>query len=226
MISLAKTKKKTLRYKLDCVILDEEAIHLAWLGVPALSPRLDTLELSLRQFGDPDSWYSAWYEGDGHGCRLMKSLYSLLRQFLECGPYFGTPLALGIEVGTLVLNVISPSSLHLGSPVPGEEFLRTGGQTDPDVQWQKEVSITSEEVVNIMERDIGGYLQLSHSFVSLLYTKIGVISIRHNGKERKVFDLGLWQLDFAENLSHIPPSRPISTVRHLEILGHTPIEET
>lgn len=188
-IALARTNNTGLRYKLDCVILNEERINLTWLSVPARSTRVDELEARFRLYGDADGWYSAWHEGDGWGCRMMKSLYSLLRQFLECGPGFSTPRPGGVEVGLLVLNVITPSSLHMGWLVPGERPPPGEKESAPYLQWQNEVRVSPERVVGIMGDDIGGFLVPFDSRTSLIYGKIGHISIRLDGKEKKAFDL-------------------------------------
>jgi len=183
------TKKRGLRYKLDCLILCEEEIHLTWLCVPAMSPYVAVLEVGIRMYGDGDGWYSAWQQGDSISCRIAKSLYSVLIQFLKCGPGFRKSKCRGVAVGVLVLDVMTPVSLNLGYFVPGEGSSQDGEEADPYLQWQNEVRTSPEAVVGKLEDGIVGLFGFSRSYWDLLYKRIGVISIRLDGEERSAFDL-------------------------------------
>lgn len=190
--TIARSRKKWgLRYKLDCLILREEEIHLTWLCVPALSPYVPVLEVGIRLYGDiPHRWYSAWEEGDGISCRIAQSLYSVLTRFLERGPGFGKPNPPnGVAVGVLVLDVLTPLSLNLGYLVPGEGPLQDGEEEDPHIQRLEDFRTSPERAAGKLEHGIVKLLGFWRSDAELIYKRVGVISICLDGKERKAFDL-------------------------------------
>ena len=120
---IARLKKAgRLRYKLDCMPYEEEAIYLTWLSVPALSSHVDVLEVDLRLFGDPGpdgdepgSIMSEWTEvylsemrHFSHYSPAIKTLCALLKRFLIRGPDMLSRKTheRKIKVECLVLNVI------------------------------------------------------------------------------------------------------------------------
>lgn len=113
--SVARWKKSgPLRYKLDCMLYEEEAIYPTWLSVPVISERIDLLEVELRLFGDPEvneaGFMNAWDRKKAHNDQspIFWGLCALLQRFTMCGPEFlSCEKGQGVvEVKRLVLNFI------------------------------------------------------------------------------------------------------------------------
>jgi hypothetical protein len=112
--TLARTR---LRYKIDVSFRDDtDILYPTWISVPALSHRIDVLDVDLRiRRGKTSSLCSIngedepENEGDAFSGGLM-----LLRRFLERGVYFlSKKKAQKITVGLLALNIL-PKDLDKG----------------------------------------------------------------------------------------------------------------
>lgn len=184
-------KSKTLRYKLDCLMLDERLIYPTWLSVPALSSSVASVEVDFRLFGDCNGKRSGWAGGDGAPSVIIWSLFALLKRFLLRGPDFLSPPKPGrkIKIGVLVLNVITPSPLSakgfIPREVPSHQRLHRGrrkGMIDPEV------------VPGEMESHMGYLLDGSKDmapYAGIVYNRVRIIRFCLDGDERKVWDLAV-----------------------------------
>lgn len=183
------THTKRLRYKLDCLVLQEEAIHLTWLRVPTLAPHVAVLEVGLRLVGNSDGLFPAWWEGGGLAWRLTTNLFSVLTRFLECGPGWDKARGLEVEVGMLELDVVTSVSWRMGDGVPGEGFDRVGEEVELDVRCQDEVRANRGKVAHKLVHGIISLIVLSGSDTRLLYERIEEITISIDGETRAAFGL-------------------------------------
>lgn len=94
-----------LRYKLDLMIKEKCQVYYNWLSIPILAPRVDIIDVDVRNFGSP-RWGSKFWDEPP---LLASILLALLRRFLEAGPVFMDPSKpkRDIKVGTIALNFLT-----------------------------------------------------------------------------------------------------------------------
>lgn len=108
-------RTKQLHYALDIMFVNEDSLWPTWLGMPALATHIDNLTATIRICG-PAGNMKYWRGGDGCGPFNVWVYYALMERFFRCGALsFNTRVAhrdldRGITVGTLVIDVISPTA--------------------------------------------------------------------------------------------------------------------
>lgn len=181
--SIARLKRSgRLRYKLDCMLYEEEIIYPTWLSVPVLSERIDVLEVDFRLFGDPagnaHGYMDYWKADHGAASPVLWGLWTLLKRFLTRGPDFLSPEKdeRKIEVDTLVLNVIDTS-------YPDEDWI-------PGYDRSRDDIMHSEHVVNEMSHAIDRLLEWSTStYAGLIFEHVSSISLCDDGHEYRSWNL-------------------------------------
>ena len=178
---IARLKKSgRLRYKLDCMLYEEESIYPTWLSVPVLSERIDVLEVDFRLFGAPDGdahGYMGYWKGDliAPG-PVVWSLLALLERFLKQGPDF---LSCDrderkIRLDTLVLNVLDTSVPDEGS-IPGYDRSRDNVMHSTHV-----VLAMSNAICSLLE---GG------TYPELIFDRVKNIHLCDDGHENRRWNL-------------------------------------
>jgi hypothetical protein len=104
-----------LHYKIDLGLrADTDILYPTWISVPALSHRVDVLDVNLRmRHGKTSSICSAQGDGDGDELEREGDVFSgglmLLRRFLDRGVYFlSKKKAQKITVGLLAIHILLP----------------------------------------------------------------------------------------------------------------------
>ncbi|KAI9792580.1 MAG: hypothetical protein M1816_002100 [Peltula sp. TS41687] len=177
---------RQLRYKLDCMIGEEARLYHTWLSVPLLSSRIDIVEIDVRilnrldRFGLPPNPFHVFW-----------SLDAMLRRFLEGGPDFRTPPNAGrvIEVGTIVLNFMSPAESADGSTRPDRVV---DGPTRSLLRVFNELSAKPEFKMprTIPQPPIIGEPIIRDSSI-IICERVKRMSLRLDGKSRKEWE---WDL--------------------------------
>jgi hypothetical protein len=104
-----------LHYKIDLGLReDTDILYPTWISVPALSHRVDVLDVNLRiRHGKTSSLCSVHGDGDGDELEREGDVFSgglmLLRRFLDRGVYFlSKKKAQKITVGLLAMHILLP----------------------------------------------------------------------------------------------------------------------
>jgi hypothetical protein len=104
-----------LHYKIDLGFRsDTDILYPTWISVPALSHRVDVLDVNLRmRHGKTSSLCSVHGDGDGDELEREGDVFSgglmLLRRFLDRGVYFlSKKKAQKITVGLLAIHILLP----------------------------------------------------------------------------------------------------------------------
>lgn len=174
---VARLKKSgPLRYKLDCMLYEQEAIYPTWLSVPALASCIDVVEVDFRLFGDSGGYSGGFmgeWESNYHGqSRMIWGLWALLRRFLSRGPDLLSreKCERKIEVETLMLNIIDTS------------------EPDEDSIWGydrcRDMIMHSETVVWRIQEAMKCLLERTTS-PELVFERVKTMVLHEDGKERK-----------------------------------------
>lgn len=175
--------KKTLRYKLDCMIEDEQRLYPTWTLIPSVTTDIHTVEADFRLFGDRRNEISAFAGGDGGPGFMIWGLLSLLYRFLDCGPDLLSPSRIGrkVIVNTVVLNVVSPME-------PPEGFI----PKDCRLRMRRAGLVHPETILREMESEMRILLERSDwtaRYADVVYEQVSNFRIALDGVVRTEWDL-------------------------------------
>ncbi|MCJ1394200.1 hypothetical protein MMC18_007078 [Xylographa bjoerkii] len=205
-------KDGELRYKLDCMLVDEQQIYPTWLSIPAFSTRVSKVEVDFRSTGVSNycesRWSPMWILDARDQSWIVYNMYHLLHKFLEKGPYFlaargGEDM---MRIDELIINVITPS------PIPAEGFrspdVSNPGEAfrlsllHPEAGLEKMIDGTNFLLYRTDERPSWSVA----SYAVVVFERVRLIKILLDGNLRKVW-----------NIREIDAQNPKSLRRHQSV---------